>query len=291
MEEIIEIDKQFIFNLRIIKNHTGINPLRFPIFGLSNALKRSHLMKKIYTFLLVFALIQSSFGQEATKSSKTPAGGRPNIPSDLTLEFGFSRLNNRPEELKTRFFGSRTVNVYYQYPIALGGKASGFTINPGIGIGIDRYSFNGTSNLFNAPSIGIESSEFIPVADVYGKDIELKRNLTSTTYLDVPIDFTYHLNKTNYSKGFRVSLGAKVGYLLDAKTRIKYIEKSGLVRDINDYQNFGFEKIRYGISLKAGSPGFYIWGYYGLNGLFQEDQGPFRTGANQISFGLAFKVF
>lgn len=248
-------------------------------------------MKKIYTLLLAFTLISSSFAQEVTKKSKTPAGGRPNIPSDLTFEFGFNRLNNRPEDLKTKFLGSRSVNIYYQYPFALGGNASGFTINPGFGIGIDRYSFENTSNLFNNPLVGPESSTFLPISDIYAKDIQLERNLFSTTYLEVPIDFTYHLNKTNYSKGFRVSLGGKVGYLLDATTRIRYTETTGLKRDIRDTQNFGMEKIRYGLSLKAGSPGFYAWGYFGLNSLFQQNAGPSSTEATHISFGLAFKVF
>lgn len=248
-------------------------------------------MKKLYTLLLSFALLQASFAQDNSTTSKIPAGGRPNIPSDLSFEFGFNLLNNRPEDLKTKFFGSRSMNVYYQFPVSLGGKSSGFTLNPGIGIGSDRYSFDKNSNLFNNPLVGPESSIFRPVTDVYGKDIKIERNLATTTYLEVPIDFTYHVNKTNYSKGFRVSLGGRVGYLIDATTRIKYTEKTGLKREVQDSQNFGFEKLRYGISLKAGSPGFYAWSYFGLNSLFQENKGPFKTQAAQISFGLAFKVF
>lgn len=287
----MERDGPFIFDLRIFKNETGVNPSIFPIFERLNALKQHILMKKIYTFFLVFALIQSIFAQEATKKTKIPAGGRPNIPSDLTIEFGFNRLNNRPEDFKTRFFGSRSVNIYYQYPFALGGSASGFTVNPGFGIGIDRYSFENTSNLFNNPSVGAESSTFRPVSDIYGKDIQMERNLFSNTYVEVPIDFTYYLNKTNYSKGFRISLGGRVGYLLDATTRIRYTETTGLKRDIRDSQNFGMEQIRYGLSLKAGSPGFYAWSYFGLNSLFQQNAGPSSTDATHISFGLAFKVF
>lgn len=291
MEEIPDFDNPFIFNLRIFKVHRSINPLIFPIFDHHNGINQFLLMKKLYTLLLSFALLQASFAQDNSTSPKTPAGGRPNIPSDLSFEFGFNLLNNRPEDLKTKFFGSRSINVYYQYPVSIGGKSSGFTLNPGIGIGSDRYSFDKTSNLFNDPKIGPESSTFRPVSDVYGKDIKLEKNLAKTTYLEVPIDFTYHVNKKNYSKGFRVSLGGRVGYLIDASTRIKYTESTGLKREVQDSQNFGFEKLRYGISLKAGSPGFYAWSYFGLNSLFQENKGPFKTEAAQISFGLAFKVF
>jgi hypothetical protein len=248
-------------------------------------------MKKLYTILLAFTLIQSSFAQESTKQPKTPAGGRPNIPSDLVFEFGFNMLNNRPEDIKTKFFGSRTFNIYYQYPFAVGGKSSGFTLNPGIGIGTDRFAFDKGSNLFNNPVVGPESSVFKPAKEVFGTDIILEKNIAKTTYVEVPIDLTYHVNRTNYSKGFRVSLGAKVGYLTNAQTVIKYNDKNKLTREVRDIQNFGLEKIRYGVTLKAGSPGFYAWGYLGLNNLFQDQKGPFKTEASQISFGLAFKLF
>lgn len=248
-------------------------------------------MKKIYTFLIAFALIQSTFAQETIKLPKTPIGGRPNIPSDLVFEFGFNQLNNRPEALGIKFFGSRTFNVYYKHPIPVGGKTSGITINPGFGIGTDKLAFENDENLFNNPLLGPESSILQEVADVYGDDIVVSNNVVATNYLEIPLDITYHLNKTNYSKGFRVSVGGKVGYLYNAHTKNKFEDSDGLMRKIKDSQDFGFEEIRYGVSLKAGSPGFYVWGYYGLNDLFKPGLGPFATQTNQINFGIAVNVF
>lgn len=248
-------------------------------------------MKKIYTFLIAFALIHSTFAQETIKLPKTPIGGRPNIPSDLVFEFGFNQLNNRPEALGINFFGSRTFNVYYQHPIAIGGKTSGITINPGFGIGTDKLAFENDENLFNNPLLGPESSILREVADVYGDDIVLYTNVVATNYVEIPLDLTYHLNKTNYSKGFRVSVGGKVGYLYNAHTKNKFEDSDGLRRKIKDSQDFGFEEIRYGVSLKAGSPGFYVWGYFGLNDLFKPGLGPFATQTNQINFGIAVNVF
>lgn len=222
---------------------------------------------------------------------KTPIGGRPNIPSDLVFEFGFNQLNNRPEALETSFFGSRTFNVYLQRPIPVGGKLSGITINPGIGIGTDKLAFNNDENLFNNPLLGPESSILREVEDVYGDDIVVYTNVVATNYVDVPLDITYHLNKTNYAKGFRFSVGGKVGYLYNAHTKNKFEDSDGLRRKIKDSQNYGFEKFRYGVSVKAGSPGFYAWGYFGLNDLFQSGKGPFATQASQINFGIAINVF
>lgn len=248
-------------------------------------------MKKIYTFLIAFALIHSTFAQDAIKLPKTPIGGRPNIPSDLVFEFGFNQLNNRPEALETSFFGSRTFNVYLQHPIPVGGKISGLTINPGIGIGTDKLAFNKDENLFNNPLLGPESSILREIEDVYGDDIVVYTNVVATNYIEVPLDITYHLNKTNYSKGFRFSVGGKIGYLYNAHTKNKIEDSDGLRRKIKDSQNYGFEKFRYGVSVKAGSPGFYAWGYFGLNDLFQPGKGPFATQASQINFGIAINVF
>lgn len=245
-------------------------------------------MKKIYTVLFTLVLLQSVIAQEGTK---TPIGGRPNIPSDLTFEFGFNQLNNRPEDMSLNFFRSRTFNVYFQHPIKIFGETSGMTINPGIGIGTDKYAFNESQNLFNNELIGPESSELLNVSEVYGDNIRLKTNTFAANYVDIPLDFTYHLNKTNHSKGFRMSIGGKFGVLYEAHSKIKYTDSDGLKRKVKDSQNYGLEKFRYGLTLKAGSPGFYTWFYYGLNKTFQKDKGPFGTEATQINFGIAVNVF
>jgi hypothetical protein len=249
------------------------------------------LMKKIFSFLLALLLVQGVFAQETPKTPKNPIGGRPNIPSDLKFEFGFSSFNNRPEELGINFFPSRTFNVYYQYPVAILGEKSGMTMDIGLGIGTDKFGFKNDQTLFNNVDLGPESSELLDITDVYGDNIRINKNVVSANYFDIPVDFTYHLNKANYSKGFRVSLGAKIGYLYNVHTKISYEDSDGLKRKVKDSQNYGFEKFRYGISLKAGSPGFYVWSYFGLNNVFQSGQGPFGNQASQLSFGLALNVF
>jgi hypothetical protein len=247
-------------------------------------------MKKLFVLVLsVFALNQL-WAQETETKAKTPIGGRPNIASDLNFEFGFTQLNNRPADLKTKFFGSRTFNVYYQFPIELGEK-TGFTLNPGLGIGSDKLEFSDAKNLFLNPTLGPESSRLLPVKDIYGNGIDLKKNNFSANYLEVPLDLRYHFNKNNYSKGFRVSVGAKVGMLYDAHTKIKYESATKGTVKLKDSQNYGLEKFRYAVSVKAGSPGFYVWSNIYLNDMWQAGRGPFSTEASQINFGLAVSVF
>jgi len=251
-------------------------------------------MKKIYTFLLAFLLIQGAFAQDSlqiAKKPKTPIGGRPNIPSDLKFEFGFNQLNNRSEDLGISFFASRTFNVYYQYPVSIFGDASGFTMDIGLGLGTDKYAFKDDQTLYNNPTAGPESSVLKDIKDVLGDDINISKNVVAANYFDIPLDFTYHFNKTNYSKGFKVSVGGKFGYLHESHTKVKYEDANSLKRQVKDSQNYGFEKFRYGLSFKAGSPGFYVWSYFGLNQVFQKGLGPNATQATQVNFGVAVNVF
>lgn len=249
-------------------------------------------MKKIYFLLVTLCLFQVAQAQDQPiKKPKTPIGGRPNIPSDLSIEFGFNQLNNRSEELSVGFFQSRTLNIYYQYPVKIFGENSGFVIKPGFGFGTDKMAFQDEQNLFNNPDLGPESSELLEVQEVFGDNIIVNKNTFAANYIDIPIDIVYHLNKSNYLKGFRMSIGGKVGFLYNAHTKIRYEDSNRLKRSVKDAQNYGLEKVRYGISVKAGTPGFYAWGYFGLNQLFQKGLGPSGTQANQINFGVAVNLF
>lgn len=248
-------------------------------------------MKKLFTLALAILSFQLVQAQEAETKPKTPIGGRPNIPSDLNFEFGFNQLTNRPEDIGLGFIGSRTFNVSYQVPVYLFGKNSGFTLNPGIGIGSDKLAFKNDENLFTNPDLGANSSELLDLTEVYGNNIIIKSNKFAANYVEIPLDLRYHLNKNNYSKSFRFSVGGKVGFLYEAHTKIKYESAAFDKRKIKDSQNYGLEKIRYAISVKAGSPGFYVWGNFYLNDMWEKGRGPYNTEASQVNFGVAVTVF
>jgi len=248
-------------------------------------------MKKLFTLSLAILAFQLVQAQESENKPKTPIGGRPNIPSDLNFEFGFNQLTNRPEDIGSSFFGSRTFNISYQVPVNLFGENSGFTLNPGLGIGSDKLAFKDNQNLFINPLLGPNSSRLMDLTDVYGDKIDVKVNSFAANYFEIPVDLRYHFNKNNYSKSFRMSIGGKVGFLYEAHTKIKYESADFDKRKIKDSQQYGLEKIRYAISVKAGSPGFYVWGNFYLNDMWEKGRGPYSTQASQVNFGLAVTVF
>ncbi len=231
-----------------------------------------------------------SFEVAAQENQPAPRSGRPDVKGDLFLDFGFNTLNNRPEQLNTKFFPSRVANIYYQYPIDLG-KNSGITFNPGIGLGMDKLAFKSDSMLVNNPDLGINSSKLAGIEEIYGDDISIDVNTTAINYVDIPLEFRYHLNKDNYNKGFRFALGGKVGFLYNAHTKVEFTDPAGLTKKIKTRQDFGLSPIRYGVYTRVGLPGFNLWAYYGLNKVFKEGQGPFGTEATQFNFGLSVALF
>ena len=246
-------------------------------------------MKKLLTVALI-ALSLMAKAQDSKPTPKTPIGGRPNIPNDLNIEFGFNQFTNRPKDLATGFIGSRSFQVFYQVPIKIFGEKSGFTLNPGFGISSNKFQFDDDKNLFRNATLGAESSELKEVTKVYGTKIDLGKNNFAANYFEVPLDLQYHFNKNNYSKSFRISVGGKIGYLYNAHTKIGYESAATGAVKIKSSENFGLEKLRYGLSFKAGSPGFYVWSNFYLNNFWQPGRGPFGTDASQINFGIAISV-
>jgi len=244
-------------------------------------------MKRLTLILLTFIFSLNLAAQEKDPTLKK---GRPNVKGDLFLDFGFNFLNNHPEDLDTRFFPSRVANIYYQYPIHLG-ENSGITFNPGIGLGLDKLAFKRDSTLINNPALGNNSSQLVGIKTLYGNDVRIDVNNMAINYIDIPLEFRYHVNKTNYDKGFRFALGGKVGILYNAHTKVEITDAAGLTRKIKIRQDYGLNPIRYGVYARVGLPGFNLWSYYGLNKVFKDGQGPFGTEATQFNLGLSVALF
>lgn len=240
------------------------------------------------TLILIAILI--TFQATAQERERTPIGGRPNIPGDLFLDFGFNFLNNRPEELNTRFFASRVVNIYYQASINLG-QNSGLTFNPGLGFGLEKLAFQDNNTLVPNLDIGPNSSKLVPLTEIYGNNIIVNTNTMSINYFDIPLEFRYHLNKTNYDKGFRVAVGGKFGLLSNAHTKVDVTDSNDLTQKVKNRQKYGLNPFRYGVYTRLGFPGFTFWSYYGLNSVFETGKGPFGTEASQFNFGLSVTLF
>lgn len=245
-------------------------------------------MKRFITILFVFMLPFVVWAQE--NNAKNPLKGRPDVKGDLFFDVGFNLLNNRSGDFNTKFFASKTANFYFQRPINLGEK-TGFTLNPGIGFGMEKLAFKNDLMLVNDPDKGPNSSQLVDVDDVLGEGVSVSKNTTALNYIDIPIELRYHFNRSDYQQGFRLAVGGKVGMLYDAHTKVKYTDADGLERKVKNSEDFGLNKFRYGVYTRVGLAGFNLWAYYGLNDVFKSGQGPFETEARQFNFGLSVALF
>lgn len=257
---------------------------------------------KHFALILSFATVVTVAYSQKTEKTK----GLPNMPGTIQLDYGFNRLTERPNNVRIGFWGSRTLNVYYLYDIRLGD--SKFSVHPGIGFGFDRYKFinfrksyrvNGrdTTVARSTPTLVIDNngnSRFEQAAlSVYDAPDSLRavrKSMLTTTYLDIPLEFRFSTNPYDPARSFKVAIGGRVGFLVNAHTKIKYAD-DGENKKIKDNQNFNLTPIRYSATLRMGVGNFSWFVHYNLNPLFEKDKGPARTEAGTYTIGISLAGF
>ena len=105
-----------------------------------------------------------------------------------------------------------------------------------------------------------------------------KKNKLTTAYVEAPLELRFSSNPETPNKTFKVALGIKVGFLVDANikqknlqnahgtTLIEYISKEANKHFFNSNRIVGTARIGYGV--------FGVFGTYQLNPLFKEGLGP-----------------
>jgi len=239
----------------------------------------------------------------------TDDGKRPDVPGHIALDFGFNRLIDEPNDLDYAFWGSRTINLYYQYDLRFGG--SKFSFHPGIGLGMERYKLlafkdflpNDTIQrgvptlLYDADGNTVfrEAAHYIYDADTLNQPdrsgtYATKKSMLALNYLDIPVEFRYTLNPDDPSRSFKVAIGGRVGYLLGAHTKLKYKE-NGELKKLKNNQDFNLNPIRYGAYMKVYIGRFSFFGYYNVSPLFEEGKGPLQTKATSYTVGISLASF
>ena len=237
------------------------------------------IMKKILGVLLVVLISNVLIAQEDSKK------GKPDIPGTLLIDLGFNFLNSAPTSMDTKFFGSKTFNLYYQYDLPFGD--SKFSFHPGIGVGIDKYSFD-NDVIF---SIDADSSVTLDDFATVFPEGTLKKSKLTTTYLDIPLEFRFHTNPHDKSRSFKVGLGGRLGLLLSSQSKIKYTENGNTIK-LKNKQNFDMSTIRYGATARIGIGWFNLFYYHNLSDLFKSDKGPvLGTAITNYTIGLTIAGF
>jgi hypothetical protein len=137
----------------------------------------------------------------------------------------------------------------------------------GPGIGSDNIFFENTT-------IDIKNNRQVE----FNRDTitQYKKYKMNLGYLEVPIELRYSSNPSNMNSGFKAAIGAKVGTIIDAKTKAKVDRdadgNSGYTYKVKDKQFFN--SYRLAGTLRLGYGNFTAFGTYTLTEMFKEGQGP-----------------
>src|SRR6185295_11188979 len=102
------------------------------------------MFKRSLFFFILFSVSTGLLAQEKTKKVY-----RPDIPGTFLIDFGFNNGLGKPQYFTQGFWGSRTLNFYYHYPVRLG--ETKFTFNPGAGFSFERFKFSNNYTLMPQP--------------------------------------------------------------------------------------------------------------------------------------------
>lgn len=224
--------------------------------------------------LLALSFSINSFAQKASA---------PDLPGALRVQVGFNFLVDHPDNMALGFWGSKSFNAHYLYSVRLGESA--FSFHPGFGIGTDKFSFDDNVTLVRDLN-GDVSVQPLEVSE-YG---DVKKTKLAATYFEVPLELRFHVNKDNFKKTAKISIGGKVGVRMSSHTKVKY-ERLGEKQTLKTKDNYNLSTFRYGLQGSIGVAGIAAYFYYGLNDLFKKDEGPEGTATNQMQAGIAISVF
>lgn len=226
-------------------------------------------------------LIMTYSISEAQNSSKNP---RPDIPGSFIFDLGFNYPSGEPAEFNKAFFGSRTINVYYQYPLRFG--RSNFSFNPGIGFSFERFRFSNEFTLIDSAN-NPGKFHLVNANGIYNNVV---KSLLVTNYLEIPLEFRYDTKPEDVGRSFNVAIGGRIGYMIDSFTKIKYRE-DGETKKIKDKQQLGLRSIRYGVYTRVGVGAFNLFTFVNLSPLFQDNKGPSDTEMTTFTVGLSLNAF
>lgn len=193
---------------------------------------------------------------------------RPDLPGSLVIDIGLNSWSNTPTDMELNTFQSKTVNIIYYYDLPLGNN--GWTITPGIGLGLEKYtSDNNTTLTSTVNNNNVRSVNVTPLSDIYPNANSFDKSKIGLNYLDIPVELRYYTSKDNFSRGFRVALGLKAGILYSSFTKIKFEDAATDNRSVKDRQQLGINRFRYGVNARFGFGGFSFFGYYELSDKFE----------------------
>jgi Outer membrane protein beta-barrel domain len=222
-------------------------------------------MKRILIALVFISTGNAAIAQETAKPAKKTWDLGKRSADHFMIQFGYSGWSGQPDTVNPSGF-SRTFNMYFlfDFPFKSNPKLS---VAIGPGIGSDNIFFDNTT-------IDIKNNRQVE----FNRDTitQYKKYKLNPAYLEVPIELRFSSNPSNMNSGFKAAIGAKVGTIIDAKTKAKVDRDAdgygGYIYKVKDKQFFN--SYRLAGTLRLGYGNFTAFGTYTFTEVFKEGNGP-----------------
>jgi len=240
-----------------------------------------NLMIMIRSVIVPVLSLLMSFSVLAQGTKKV---ARPDIPGSFVFDFGFNRGRLDPQNFVQGLWGSRTVNLYYQYPLRI--ARTKFSFVPGIGVSMDRFKLvnNYTLNSFKDPD---GTFSLITANTLYPGTY---KSMIVANYFEMPVGFRFDTHPEDIARSLSVTIGGRAGILYDGFTKLKYSQDRE-TKTIKDKQNHGLNPFRYGLYGRFGIGGFNFFTYYNISPLFEKAKGPQSTVMTTFTIGISINGF
>jgi Outer membrane protein beta-barrel domain len=230
---------------------------------------------KAYILLLAISLPFHTYSQ--TSKQRIAA----NIPGSFVIEFGLNRPQDTPTSFNAGLWGSRTLNVYYQYELRLPILKSKFSVIPGIGFSFERFKINSNQTLT------YQSGDLV----MSRLNLDITKSQFITNYFDIPIELRYTKNPVDPRRSFYISFGFRPGMLVNGFTKIRYIDDNEGILRRKQRQDWNLSNFRYGLYSKIGFGNIGLIGHYTLSTLFTKNQGLEDSAITNLTIGVSLSGF
>ncbi|MGE7773342.1 porin family protein [Chitinophaga sp. NPDC101104] len=213
-------------------------------------------MKKLLLSLGILGISATTFAQDKVAGA---AMSKVRQSRDfLVIGFSYDGWASAPDSVKTKGL-SRGFNIAFMYDIPIAKEH--FSVAAGLGIS--------SSSVFLDKQV-IDMSNGNSNAVRFTSSDKYKKYKVATNYLEVPLEFRYRQYSDNANKGFKASIGAKVGMLVNAHTKGKNT-LGGDKNIIKEQNKRFFNPWRFAGTARIGYGNIALFGTMNFNPLFKDN--------------------
>ncbi|WP_109695570.1 porin family protein [Chitinophaga deserti] len=211
-------------------------------------------MKKL---LFTLGFLASSATLFAQNMAGLPVNKVKQSRDFLVIGISYDGWASAPDSVKTKGL-SRGFNIALMYDMPI--TKEHFSVAAGLGFS--------TSSIF-LDDQAIDMSNGNSSAVRFVKTEAYKKYKVATNFLEIPLEFRYRQNSENANTGFKASIGARVGMLVNAHTKGKNT-LGGEKNTIKEQNRRFFNPWRFAGTARIGYGNFALFGTMNLNPLFKD---------------------